>query len=193
MSEQARAALITIGGSGLVTAVAIGLSLLFNTPLLPQMQFSLSQLGIGVVATLPMAGFLYAFMKTSHPPVVEFRNSQIEYFGSLGFSLTLPRIVVIGLLAGVSEELLFRGVLHVLADRYIPLVAAIILTNVLFGALHARTLAYAVIAGLVGCYLGAVFAMTGSLVAPIVAHALYDMIALDVTRRALLERGEAPA
>lgn len=90
--------------------------------------------------------------------------------------------------AGVSEELLFRGVLQTWSDRFLPLAFAILATNVLFGALHARTVLYAVIAGFVGVYLGVVFEASGNLVAPIVTHALYDAVALELARRAMAAR-----
>ncbi len=48
-----------------------------------------------------------------------------------------------------------------------------------------RTILYAIIAGLVGVYLGVLFAVTDNLLAPMAAHALYDAVALEYTRRAV--------
>ncbi len=53
-----------------------------------------------------------------------------------------------------------------------------ILTSILFGALHWITPTYAAIAGLIGFYLGAFMVVSGNLVVPILVHALYDFFAL---------------
>jgi membrane protease YdiL (CAAX protease family) len=65
---------------------------------------------------------------------------------------------------------------------------AIILPNVLFGMLHWRSAAYAAIAGVVGVYFGLLFLWTGNLLAPILAHAAYDAVALWRTRQAIAAR-----
>ena len=48
----------------------------------------------------------------------------------------------------------------------------------MFGLLHPITRAYAVIAALLGAYLGGLWLAGGNLLTPIVAHALYDFVAL---------------
>ena len=58
-------------------------------------------------------------------------------------------------------------------------------SNVLFGLAHSITPTYAVLAGLLGIYLGFIFTITGeeNLIAPILCHSLYDLIAFLVVRR----------
>ena len=89
------------------------------------------------------------------------------------------------LFAGVFEELLFRGVIQTTIAKFAPVIVAIIVSNIIFGAVHWRTALYALIAGLVGCWIGALFALTGNLLTPIVTHTVYDLIALFVTARAI--------
>ncbi|MCA8894653.1 MAG: CPBP family intramembrane metalloprotease, partial [Amphiplicatus sp.] len=60
--------------------------------------------------------------------------------------------------------------------------------NIAFGALHARTSLYAFIAGMVGVYMGLVFAATDNVLAPIITHAAYDWAALIITQRAIAAR-----
>ena len=55
----------------------------------------------------------------------------------------------------------------------------------MFGALHARTALYAAIAFLVSIYLGLLYALSGTLLAPMITHGLYDFVAFDWTRRAI--------
>ncbi len=144
---------------------------------------------IGAMATAPLVGLLALFMRTSYPPLERFKAAQIDFLSDLGFSLSPFRIVIIGLVAGLGEEALFRGVLQSYAATATPLVIAILLPNILFGLLHARTALYAIIAGTLGTYLGALFAATGDLVAPAATHALYDMAALEIARREIEKRG----
>ncbi len=97
-------------------------------------------------------------------------------------------MALLSIVAGIGEELLFRGVLQTALDRHFPVLVAIALPSFLFGALHARTLFYAVAAGIAGAYFGILFWGTGSLFAPIVTHAAYDYIALEWARRAIAEQ-----
>jgi CAAX protease family protein len=91
---------------------------------------------------------------------------------------TVLQLGVIALAAGVGEELLFRGVMQTAATRVTGAAAAIVLTSVVFGVAHALTPLYAILAAFISAYLGWMMVATDSLVPPIVAHALYDWIAL---------------
>lgn len=190
-ANENRVFAIVLAGMGATALAAVGLSLLLDTPLDGQFRWRWRDATIGVAATLPLLGLLTWFMRSRLPAVETFRRAQIEFFSTIGFAFTPSRIALMAIGAGVSEELLFRGVLQAWVNQFFPLALAIALPNILFGALHARTISYAVIAGLVGCYLGVLFWLTENLLAPIITHALYDFIALDVTRRAILSNGRS--
>ena len=86
-------------------------------------------------------------------------------------------IVVISMLAGIGEELLFRGVLQ-------PLIG-LPLASLIFGAVHVggrAFIGYGVWAACIGAVFGWLTFATGGLLAPIVAHAVYDMLALAYVR-----------
>ncbi len=79
-------------------------------------------------------------------------------------------IIWIGLLPGMSEELLFRGVM-------LPSIGlnttGLMVSSLCFGVLHMSSQQqwpYAVWAGLVGLMLGGSFLVTGNLLVPIVGH-----------------------
>lgn len=184
---------LMVAGMAVTLAAAFGFGLLLETPPAATLRFEASALIAGVLATAPLVLLLEWFMRTGHPPLARFRESQIGFFAGIGFRFSPLRIAVLAIGAGVTEELLFRGVFQTWAAGELPLFLALLLPNILFGALHWRTTLYAVIAGLVGVYLGVVFLMTGNLLAPIVAHALYDAVALHKTARAITARGARPA
>jgi membrane protease YdiL (CAAX protease family) len=86
-------------------------------------------------------------------------------------------IVVISALAGLGEELLFRGVLQ-------PLIG-LPLASLVFGAVHVGGrgfVGYGIWAACIGALFGWLMVTTGGLLAPIVAHAVYDALALAYVR-----------
>src|SRR5207302_1463392 len=92
---------------------------------------------------------------------------------------TLFDLALIALLAGAGEELLFRGTLQPLFVGWLgDLWAGLILASILFGLAHLITPTYAVLASLVGLYLGWFAHQFDNLVEVILAHALYDFVGL---------------
>jgi hypothetical protein len=172
----------------LAIPAAIALAHLLDVDFSPHFEITAKAALIGAGATLPPSLMLFWFMRSTWRPVASFRESQIAFLANLGFRLTPLRIALLSAVAGVGEELLFRGVLQAAADRHLPVLAAILLPNILFAALHARTVLYALAAGAIGVYLGVLFWATGSLIAAMIAHALYDCVAFEWARRILKQR-----
>ena len=129
----------------------------------------------GIVATVPPLICLVIVRAIPWKPlrrVGEFLN------GVLGPALaqcTLFELAVVALLAGLGEELLFRGALQ-------P-VLGLPLASVLFALAHFITPTYALLTGLMGLYLGWLAEASGTLWTPIATHALYDFIAFLVVIR----------
>src|SRR5205085_12118606 len=98
---------------------------------------------------------------------------------------TLLDLAAISVLAGFGEEMLFRGVLQDLLSRWLGPWPALAFASVLFGLLHLITPTYAVLAALMGAYLGWLYARTGNLLVPIMTHTLYDFFALSYIVRSL--------
>ena len=99
--------------------------------------------------------------------------------------LSVAEIVAISALAGVGEEILFRGAVQASFGWPIATVA--------FGACHLglsrRGWVLAARAAMAGGVLAGLAIATGGLVAPIVAHAGYDFAALLWIRRQVRARG----
>jgi uncharacterized protein len=83
----------------------------------------------------------------------------------------------------LAEEILFRGVVQAGLTRLLPEWVALVLASAAFGLAHFLTPAYALLAGLAGLYLGGLFLLQGNLIAPVVAHAVYDVVALNCVVR----------
>jgi len=112
-------------------------------------------------------------------PVRAIRHLQRTVFEPLFAPLSLAEMVAISALAGIGEEILFRGAMQ--ASFGWPL------TTIAFGACHFgwswRGWVLGVWATFAGAVLAALAITTGGLVAPIVAHAGYDLAALLWIRR----------
>jgi membrane protease YdiL (CAAX protease family) len=93
---------------------------------------------------------------------------------------TAAELALVAALAGLGEEALFRGVVQTALAARLPAWTAVAIAAAGFGLAHWLTPAYAVLAGIVGAYLGWAFLASGNLLVPIVAHALYDFIALAI-------------
>lgn len=104
---------------------------------------------------------------------------------------------LISLAAGFGEEVLFRGCLQqALALAIDPSgVSAwlpVIITSLFFGLVHCVSRIYFVLASLVGLYFGILLMLTGSLWIPLVAHAVYDFVALWLLHRDYVKKNERP-
>lgn len=125
-------------------------------------------LGLGVMITV-FSSLAYRFS----PP---YRKSADYYLQLVLKPLALPDLIWLGLLPGLSEELLFRGVmLPALGANH----AAVIISSLCFGVLHLSGgeqwpyVIWATIIGIILAY-GAIF--SGNLLVPILAHILTNLL-----------------
>ncbi|QDV36824.1 CPBP family intramembrane glutamic endopeptidase [Tautonia plasticadhaerens] len=135
-------------------------------------------LATGILATAPLVLLLVLCDRDSFRPMRRIREILGEVI--LPFLRGRPafQLAALAAAAGIGEETLFRGLIQAgTADRLGP-ASGLILASVTFGLVHALTPAYALIAGLIGAYLGALYLLTGDLTVPVVAHGLYDLVAL---------------
>ena len=89
-------------------------------------------------------------------------------------SFVLAQLVVIAL----TEEAFFRGLVQPWIAGMTDPIAALIGAAVIFGLMHALTLTYAVVATLIGLFLGGLWLATDNMLAPMTTHGVYDFIAL---------------
>lgn len=145
---------------------------------------------VGIAATLPLVAFYFVATRV---PLRSLRRIHELLLGTLGRPLSRCKwheLALLAALAGLGEELLFRGVLQPWFGRY-GLAAGWIGANLLFGLAHAVTPTYFVLATAIGFYLSAVQAAAhGNLAAAVIAHGLYDWFAFVQVARAFRARGD---
>lgn len=89
-------------------------------------------------------------------------------------------LTCVAVLAGVGEELLFRGFLQTWLGNHFVITWAVLIASVIFGLLHYLSHAYFISATLMSIAFGAAYCMTDSLLMVMVWHGVYDFIALLV-------------
>jgi uncharacterized protein len=138
----------------------------------------------GIAAALPMLLLLSWCLRTGWAPMRRLVGLAEDHLRPYLAGASIGGIVLLSFMAGLGEEALFRGVIQTALAERLPGWTAVGLGALLFGAAHWLTLSYAVLASLIGVYLGVVFLLTQNLLVPIVAHGLYDVVALSVLARA---------
>jgi membrane protease YdiL (CAAX protease family) len=191
---QRRQFLILVLLSELVlAALAIGFGWLLDVPPLAQMSWSWPAVGQGALASLPMIVALVLMKRWPIGPLRFLLELVETHLLPHLRQCSLVDLMLISLSAGLGEELLFRGVLQTAVARWTGSVAAGIgLASLAFGAVHAVSTTYFVLAGLIGAYLGCLFVATDNLVPPILTHAIYDFVALVYLLRGAPVRHEEP-
>jgi len=133
---------------------------------------------LGVAATVPLLAGFALCMRVPWQPLARIRQSYHEVIRPFFGASTMVELAVIAMVAGIAEEMLFRGVVQAAVGRWFGLWPGIVAASVLFGAVHLITVTYGILAALVGIYLGWSYIASGNLLVVIVAHALYDFLAL---------------
>ena len=106
-------------------------------------------------------------------------RAQVENFAFLVEKpLPLWAIVIVSLGAGIGEEALFRGGVQTLAGDYVGAPLAILFASALFAVVHFAKPLVAAIIFVIGALFGVTYWQTGSLLAVMIGHALYDVFAL---------------
>lgn len=142
------------------------------------MNWTLAAVAAGLAATLPLAATL-VFVPLERWHWARQLSAQIRSFlHTLFEGAPFGAIALVSLLAGIGEEMLFRGLIQDgLSQAWHP-VPALLIASVLFGLAHAVSPAYWLLASLMGLYLGAIHLWSGNLLVVIIIHAAYDWIAI---------------
>jgi membrane protease YdiL (CAAX protease family) len=175
--SSSRLLVIALVGEGLLTGVALawirlrGLGVEAGDPM--------AGLGLGLGAAVLLALVNYAVLRLAPAiqPVRAIRRVYREMLRPLFATVRPLEIVGVSLAAGVGEELLFRGAVQ--AEF------GLAIASVLFGLAHIggrSSVVFGLWVAVMGFGLGGLAHAAGGLLAPIVAHAAYDAMAISFIR-----------
>lgn len=169
---------IACGYEAALLVLAVALAFVFRLPIAELWTVTGTGYIVGVVAALPLLAAFVVSMRVSVGPLASIRRFLEGFVRPLFGQWTVGQLLLISALAGLGEEFLFRGVIQHGLTTWLGMPWALVTASILFGLCHYISTPYAVAATLVGAYLGIEFVWTGSLFAPALTHALYDLLAL---------------
>lgn len=145
---------------------------------LPNMRVAAGWGVLGICFALPIT-FLLAYGSTELLKKVGFVPDQQDTVKALQAAMPVGQTIVYGLfavlLAPVAEEMIFRGVLYpAIKQGGFPRLA-LWGTALLFAATHANLMAFVPLTFL-ALVMTALYERTGNLIAPIVAHAMFNVV-----------------
>lgn len=101
--------------------------------------------------------------------------------GAVGPDL-FASVIVIGVLAGAAEEVFFRGYMQTRLREHWGPATAVLVTSACFGILHLEWL-HALLAFVLGCYLGFIVEQSGSALPAVVGHVVNNTVFTLATAR----------
>jgi membrane protease YdiL (CAAX protease family) len=173
MSLRLKLLFLALLVEGAACALALFLARHWGIALFPLSEHLVRDLLIGTVAAaIPFALFCFTLSERAAgiPLLGSVRRIMRGEIKAAFASTTVVDICLISLWAGIAEELLFRGVIQA---RW-----GLFAASILFGILHFVTPGYALMAMVVGFYIGLLHHFFQSLLIPIQLHTLYDFGAL---------------
>lgn len=127
---------------------------------------------------IPILAMLSFVMRSHWKPLFQMRSEIDEKIVPIFANSRLPDLALMAFLAGVGEELFFRGWMQtLLTNKFGPWVG-IVVVSLVFGLAHYLSSSYAIYASLLGLYLGIIYQISGNLYLVMAIHAVYDFIAL---------------
>jgi uncharacterized protein len=165
--------LMAMGVTAVVLLLVSRLWLLFDpTEMLPLNWAGGRSLLIGMALGLGITGA----SSIAYRVWASYRQSADFYLAMVITPLNWVDLVWLGLLPGMSEELLFRGVM-------LPAIGltgfGVLITSACFGVMHfsgSQHLSYVIWATVIGAVLGGSAIATGSLLVPIAAHVTTNLV-----------------
>ncbi len=172
--------------------VALLLGWLFDINPFAELFFSENALICGVIATLPLLVLFFAIQQLPYQALQDIRRLLQQTLGQPLRFAHWTDLLALASLAGLGEEVLFRGLLQQGFEHLWGADLALIGSGLIFALAHAVTALYALLALLMSLYLGLAMDLGGerNLLTPIVIHALYDFVAfLVIVRQSALHTG----
>lgn len=87
-------------------------------------------------------------------------------------------LALIAIATGVGEEMMFRGLFQPFLAEELGAPAAVLLTSLLFAALHPISIPYFYVMLALGLYLGTLCLLSGNLLTSMICHGAYNFLLL---------------
>jgi len=133
---------------------------------------------LALLLSLPLFLVLHLTERSEWEPLSRLRIDIQEKVVPLFTNCNIVDLLLIALLAGVGEELFFRGWLQGALANRLGLWLGILIASAIFGFAHYLSSTYAFYAFITGIYLGVIYHLTGNLYLVMAIHGLYDFVAL---------------
>lgn len=188
MPAARRILVAAIVSEAVIILLALGIFRVTSTSF--SLSASASQLGAGAAAALPLLALNHILWRLSaRRPESVFARFSREVIVPLCRSINPFLAFLIGVMSGFAEELLFRGAISEVLSQAAGLAVAALVSSALFAYVHfignlKRFGGMLPLYTFVGLYLWAVMQITGSLAAAMVAHGVYNFLAIIVIRAA---------
>jgi membrane protease YdiL (CAAX protease family) len=176
---------LTVVLEGGLAVVALALGWLTGIDPLNHFTINWPALTWAIVGTIPLILFFIIFYHFPVGPLGPIKKFLIRTLGPYLNTCHWYDLLLIALLAGVCEELFFRGFLQPWIESSGGAMAGLLGSNLVFALAHFITQTYALLTGLMGVYLGLLLDASGqrNLLIPILAHTIYDFLAFVIVTR----------
>jgi uncharacterized protein len=153
--------------------------------------------GWGVAAAAPMILMLWVINRFPAGPLGGLERLVEERVTPLFAEFTIEQMALLSAMAGIGEEVLFRGLIQggmiETIDSPHRVGIGLAVASVAFGLCHYLSKTYFLLTTMIGLYLGWLYLWTGNLLAPITTHAVYDFAALVYLVRWKNKQGQREA
>ena len=167
---------------GSLTGLALVLGWLADINPFASLYFSETAFLHGIIATLPIFMIFLALYQLNIKSLTKIKTLLLDMLGPVLLRYHWTDLLILAAIAGISEEILFRGVIQPWMESSWGMLTGLIVSSILFGLAHAVTLLYFLLATLMSAYLGLLLDIDTSrnLLIPIVTHGFYDFLAFLV-------------
>ena len=169
------AAIIFEGGLA-VLAIVIGYFCGFSPA--RTISWSFQHVVLSFAATMPMLVMFVLLNRSTFLPLVRIRQLVRSFIHTFFVKCSTTQIFLICALAGIGEELFFRGLMQDGIAQGIGgttgLICGVVISSFFFGIAHLITPTYGLIAFLISFYFAALFHFSGNILVPMMTHTLYD-------------------
>ncbi|KAF3982471.1 MAG: CPBP family intramembrane metalloprotease [Methylococcales symbiont of Hymedesmia sp. n. MRB-2018] len=164
---------------GFLIVIALFLGWLADIDPFEFLHYSEGAIFYGLFGTIPLLLIFLAIEQMAIPAIQQIRSLLLETIAPYLYRYHWTDLFILALIAGVSEEVLFRGVIQPWMENSWGMTAGLITSSILFGLVHAITPLYAFLAMSISIYLGLFLDYGGerNLLTPIVIHTTYDFLA----------------